>query len=137
MKINTLALLALGSLGVVADSDFAATCQDYGVHRPGGNANYPQDRTTFQASCRKINGAWSVAVFINISKLFANDEGNLVARLNSGGMGGSCRDLRMKGTVLHARCVNYSGGTTDTSIDLNRHIANRDGILTYHGGPRT
>ncbi|CAF3433873.1 unnamed protein product [Fusarium graminearum] len=131
MKINNLIFLALGSLRVAADSDFAATCHDILVSQPGGNANYPKDRFSLYAWCRKEKGAWSES-FLNLSKCIANDGGNLVAREN-GGMGGSCRDMRLSGTVLLSRCVNNNGGTTDASIDLNRLVGNRDGALTCFG----
>ncbi|KAI6763256.1 hypothetical protein HG531_013153 [Fusarium graminearum] len=111
MKINNLIFLALGSLRVAADSDFAATCHDILVSQPGGNANYPKDRFSLYAWCRKEKGAWSES-FLNLSKCIANDGGNLVAR---------------------EKCVNNNGGTTDASIDLNRLVGNRDGALTCFG----
>ena len=45
----------------------------------------------------------------------------------------SCGEYRLDGTILRASCRNPSGNARQTSLDLNRGIANRDGNLRKGG----
>lgn len=47
----------------------------------------------------------------------------------AGGFSASCRNWYMAGYTLHANCGDGRGGRRDTSIDLNRCIANYGGNL--------
>ena len=65
----------------------------------------------------------------------ANAEtGTVEASLDGGGnFSHTCSDIHLEPSSiwLHASCKNVSGSPTDTRIDLNNHLGNNNGGLTW------
>lgn len=87
MNLKTLAVLFLSSAqlqGVVADSGFAGSCQDWKVFptKNTSNGNLPYGSVTFIATCKHAGegAAWNVDTTINLNVCFANANGRLEGR---------------------------------------------------------
>ncbi|KFY78727.1 hypothetical protein V499_02167 [Pseudogymnoascus sp. VKM F-103] len=111
---------------VAADSGYGSSCNSISYYnaRDGGKVIF--------ANCRMNSGIYRVGTEINPDSCFANDNGILAARL-WGRYSGSCSDVYLSGTVLHAKCKNAAGGTVSTSIDTNNYMGNSDGFMTCFG----
>ncbi|KAJ5189196.1 hypothetical protein N7491_005522 [Penicillium cf. griseofulvum] len=64
------------------------------------------------------SGIYNVGNAINPNSCFANANGKLVGQL-WGGYSGSCKDVGLSGTILHANCKNTAGNYVYTSIETN------------------
>lgn len=71
--------LCLMSAPVIADSGYYSSCNSVNVYRKDTQPN--KGRPDIIGNCRKITGIYSVDTAINIDSCFANNGGNLVARL--------------------------------------------------------
>ncbi|KAL4876153.1 hypothetical protein BJY04DRAFT_223376 [Aspergillus karnatakaensis] len=128
MHLNISIPLMLLSLGikVAADSGYGATCQDISYY------NAADGSKEIFASCKKISGIYNIGNAINPDSCFANENGRLVGRL-WGRYSGSCKDVKLSGTVLRANCVNRAGNYVSTSIETNNWIGNYDGRMHCFG----
>ncbi|PTB43806.1 hypothetical protein M441DRAFT_132031 [Trichoderma asperellum CBS 433.97] len=121
-----LALVALAqfSVGVFANSGYAASCKNIQIYPPDGNTNYWK----IAADCTNNAQQTNLNTKINIDSCFSNSNGSLVAQLN-GSFGSSCTNVILTGTVLSASCRNTAGASINTSIDTNNVIGNANGAL--------
>ena len=119
-SIVKLLLIAACAINLVrARGNFSGSCD-----------NIRLNGVQFIASCRDKNGRfrWSG---LNLNTLIANDDGKLNWR-NYGGFAGSCVGMRIYlGHQLVATCTKRNGSKVGTFIDLDDHIANYDGQLSY------
>jgi CVNH domain len=51
----------------------------------------------------------------------------------SGKYSATCENIKLSGSTLSATCKTLSGASKETSIDLNKSIANLDGSLSWDG----
>lgn len=132
MHLTTLIPLMLLSFTtkVAADSGYGASCNSISYY------NAADGSKEMFANCRENSGIYNVDTVINPDSCFANDNGQLHARLWSvflslymkltlltgfrGGYSGSCSDVGLSGTVLHANCRNAAGVYVATSIDTSK-----------------
>ena len=102
------------------DSSYSESCQNIQV-----------DEATLSARCSRKNGA-SKVTSISIRGI-KNQNGNLTyfsrPTYNSNYQN-SCKNIRINGATLSARCGRINGGYKQTSI-LIRGIKNQNGNLTY------
>ncbi|KFY43227.1 hypothetical protein V495_04085 [Pseudogymnoascus sp. VKM F-4514 (FW-929)] len=111
---------------VAADSGYGASCNSIAYY------NAADGSKEMFANCRENSGIYNVDTVINPDSCFANDNGQLHARL-WGRYSGSCSDVGLSGTVLHANCKNAAGVYVATSIDTNNYIGNYDGRMKCFG----
>ncbi|KFX97320.1 hypothetical protein V490_02840 [Pseudogymnoascus sp. VKM F-3557] len=107
---------------VAADSGYGASCNSIAYY------NAADGSKEMFANCRENSGIYNVDTVINPDSCFANDNGQLHARL-WGRYSGSCSDVGLSGTVLHANCKNAAGVYVATSIDTS----NYDGRMKCFG----
>jgi CVNH domain len=104
----------------ISYSNYQNSCQNIRVYE-----------TTLSARCRRVNGG-SNRTSIEIRGI-RNRNGILTYLSNatdSSSYQNSCRNVRVYGTTLSARCRRANGGSNTTSIRI-RGIENRDGTLNY------
>ncbi|MBZ5534139.1 MAG: CVNH domain-containing protein [Acidobacteriia bacterium] len=124
---------------------------DRGATPPGGSYTAScrdiwLDNQTLHANCQNRNGGWVSSTIPDISRCrgdIQNQDGQLHCNLGGatprGSYMGSCRDIWVDGTVLHASCPNGSGGWFPGAIDMFGwclgDIFNFNGALTCNKLP--
>ncbi len=103
----------------LALGDFSQTCLDTRV-----------SGSTLTSSCYKVDGSTINMSSIDLNEWIANIDGNLKWR--RGNYIETCRYMKMvSGSDMEGQCKTRDQRWVDTSIDLDDHIANINGTLTY------
>jgi hypothetical protein len=118
----TLDFTGAGSVAVSTDGtgNFAASCSGIALQ---GNV--------LSASCYDIAGQ-SAATTLDLDTCITNDNGALAWQAN-GGYAGSCSGCGLGGTIMTCNCGEFTGDVGSTSIDINDHVSNCNGVLTCGG----
>ncbi len=88
------------------------------------------DGSRLSANCSRSNGSVRRAS-IDLDQYIQNNQGQL-QWLPNGNFNHSCKNIRLVNNHrLRANCSRSDGTTTDTSIDLNDRIENKQGDLQY------
>ncbi|NER50480.1 MAG: cyanovirin [Symploca sp. SIO1A3] len=102
----------------LALGDFSQTCYNSNV-----------SSSTLSSSCRRIDGSIN-DTSINLNPYIENVDGTLVWQPNN--FIATCRNTGLTSpSIMAAECKTRSQDWNDTSIDLDDHIANINGVLTY------
>jgi hypothetical protein len=112
-----------GSVAVSTDGtgNFAASC--YGIGLQGNNV--------LSANCYDIAGQ-SAPTTLDLDTCITNNNGTVAWQAN-GNYAGSCDGCSLGGTVLTCSCGQFTGQRDSTSIDVNDHVSNCNGVLTCGG----
>jgi hypothetical protein len=111
-----------GSASVTSDAsgNFAASCN--GISLNG---------SVLDASCYSISGQLA-ATSLDLNTCITNNDG-IAAFETNGGYYGSCNSCALNGTVLSCKCYDFYGQARPTSININNHVGNCNGVLTCGG----
>ena len=117
---KTIAVLSIASFSNIAFAagDFSGSC-----------TNATVSGSTLSATCKKMDGS-SSDTQINLNDHIVNTDGALDWAENGKFMG-SCSNTNLDGSTLKASCKKMDQSTNNTSINLDAHIANMDGVLTF------
>jgi len=86
--------------------------------------------STLTSSCRKVDGT-SVDTTINLNNHIGNTDG-VLSWIENGNFTLSCKSISLNnGNTLGSSCRKVDQSSNDTSINLDEHIANIDGVLTF------
>lgn len=113
--------LALGffSAPAAALGDFSQTCRDVSING-----------STLSASCAKADGFTQNMSSINLNADIENVDGNLTWQPDN--FIETCRNTQVvNGSMMSAECKTRAQRWNSTNINLDDHIANINGVLTY------
>lgn len=135
--VVSITLITLGIVllpnSVQARGEFSRSCRNISLRY--------ETEPILLAECQNESGDWNRSE-LNLNNYIANMNGALVW-LENGVFGNTClasdqnprlpRDPfpNLDGSVLTVRCETEQGSTQVTSINLDEHITNRNGSLTY------
>ena len=72
------------------------------------------------------------ATSLDLNTCITNNDG-IAAFQTNGGYYGSCTNCALNGTVLSCQCYDFYGEARPTSINVNNHVSNCNGVLTCGG----
>ena len=109
-----------------ATGQFSASCEKRSLFND----------TNLSANCKMLNDNIHFGAFIDLNNHIQNQEGRLAWDTNGGHFKETCSQYRLNTNqdqlpLLYAACSASNGMTTFSSINLDEHIANIDGDLTY------
>ncbi len=87
------------------------------------------DKPFLHAFCQNIKGEWKPSD-LNINDGIANIDGKLKIQ-KGGNFMASSKDISLQGSILHAYCLNQKGQWVESTLNLDEHISNIDGVLRF------
>jgi hypothetical protein len=119
----SLLMISMGK--ALASGQFSKTCDN--IHIEG----IPFTKSVhLVADCMRRNGSYNLRTSIDVNELITNDNGHLRWQ-SRGDFGESCEILGVDDSYLGTTCRARNGQHVDDAIDLDEHIANINGVLTY------
>ena len=113
--------LALGffSAPAAAIGNFSQTCSDVSI-----------SGSTLSGSCEKVDGRTMNTTSINLNPNVENIDGSL--KWQPSNFIATCRNTKLvNGDKMSAECKTRDQRWVGTSVNLDDHIANINGVLTY------
>ena len=84
---------------------------------------------TLFADCAKADGEEFSSSRLDLDNMIGNIDGNF--QWGESSFSQSAQNIRLEGSTLYAELQTPSGNWQDASVNLDEHIGNMDGELTY------